>query len=229
MPLPTLEIYSDLHCPWAYLAVYRLRKVWPEYRGHARIVWRSLALEYKNERGTPKPILDAETDLLGQIEPALPIRRWPRPDWEWPATFWPAFEALACAQAQSEDVAFEMSWALRLAFFDRGCCPSLRHELFGIARQAAPNARLDMARFEDDWNNGRYKASVLEDSRRGWAVLHAEASPTFVLPSGRQITNPAAGKADIDGERGVVRSYTPYDGDPLAVYRAMLDEVTGKA
>ena len=67
MALPTIEIYSDIHCPWAYLAVYRLRRVWPDYAGRVRLVWRALSLEYINERGTPKPIVDAEIGLLRQI------------------------------------------------------------------------------------------------------------------------------------------------------------------
>jgi hypothetical protein len=44
-----------------------------------------------------------------------------------------------------------------------------------------------------------------------------------VLPDGRQVSNPAAGQADIDKERGVVRNYTPYTGNPLAVFRELLD------
>jgi hypothetical protein len=45
-----------------------------------------------------------------------------------------------------------------------------------------------------------------------------------VLPTGWQVSNPAAGEADIDEERGVVRGYTPYEGDPVAAFRALLDE-----
>ena len=222
MALPTIEIFSDIHCPWAYLAVYRLRRVWPDHAGRVRIVWRALSLEYINERGTPKPIVDAEIGLLQQIEPQLPIQPWPRPDWQWPVAFWPAFEALACAQAQGHDAAFAMSWALRHAFFAEGRCPSLRHELLAIAAEVAADGALDLARFEDDWDSGRHKASVIADSRRGWHDLKVAGSPTFVLPGGRQVSNPAAGRADIDKEWGVVRSYTPYTGDPLVVFYELL-------
>ena len=223
MNVPVVEIYSDIHCPWTYLAIYRLREVWPEYAGRLRLAWRALSLEYINERGTPKPVLDAEIGLLQQIEPRLPIRPWPRPDWQWPVTFWPAFEALACAQAQGHDVAYAMSWALRRAFFEAGRSPSLRHELLDIARQVAAEAELDIRQFENDWDSGRNKASVSAESRRGWHDLKAGGSPTFVLPDGHQVSNPASGDADIDEEQGIVRSYTPYDGDPLAVFREMLD------
>lgn len=53
--LPTIELYGDVHCPWTYMALYRLRKVWPEYSSKVRVVFRALALELKNKRSTPKP------------------------------------------------------------------------------------------------------------------------------------------------------------------------------
>jgi predicted DsbA family dithiol-disulfide isomerase len=224
MRLPIIEIYSDIHCPWTYLAIFRLRLVWPEYAGRVNLLWRSLSLEYINRQGAPKPLLEVELDLIRTIEPRLPIQRWPRPAWQWPVTFWPAFEALACAQAQSHDAAYALSWALRQAFFAQGRSPALRHELLAIAEGVAAEAGLDMARFEEDWDSGRYKANVIADSRRGWHMLKVGGSPTFVLPSGRQISNPAAGDADIDEERGVVRGYTPYAGDPLEAFRALLEE-----
>lgn len=228
MSLPTIEVYSDVHCPWAYLATYRLREVWPDYAGRVRVLWRALSLEYINERGTPKPVLDAEISLMPRIEPALSIEHWQRPDWQWPVTFWPALEALACAQAQGADSAFAMSWALRRAFFAGGRSLSLRHELFAVAREVTGEGHLDLDRFSDDWDNGRYKATVLAESRRGWHDLKVNGSPTFVLPDGSQVSNPAAGTADIDAEHGVMRSYTPYDGDPLAAYRAMLEMSTSR-
>ena len=205
------------------MATYRLRRVWPEYAGRVRVAWRALSLEFANQRETPKPILDAEIDLIQTIEPELPIRRWRRPDWQWPVTFWPAFEALACAQAQGHDAAFAMNWALRHAFFAEGRGPVLRHELLAIAGEVAGQVGLDPARFEDDWDHGRYKADVLADSRRGWHELKVQGSPTFVLPDGRQITNPAAGEAEIDEQSGLVRGYEPFAGDALAVFREMLD------
>ncbi|HZS87060.1 MAG TPA: DsbA family protein [Chloroflexota bacterium] len=223
MALPTIEIYSDIQCPWTYLAVYRLRTIWPEYAGRVRLVWRALSLEYINGQGTPKPTLDAETALIAQIEPALPLQRWSRPDWQWPVTCWPAFEALACAQAQGDAAGAAMSWAVRHAFFAESRSPALRHELLDIAREVAAQTALDVERFEQDWDSGRHKAGVIAESRRGWHELAVGGSPTFVLPDGRQVSGPASGEADIDEEHGVVRRYEPFVGDPLAVFRALLD------
>src|SRR5688572_25481368 len=99
--LPTLELYSSVECPFAYLAIYRLRQVWPSYAGRIRLVWRALSLEYVNSTGNSRPLFEAELSLVRRIEPGLPGRSWSRPEWDWPVTMWPAFEALACAQAQS--------------------------------------------------------------------------------------------------------------------------------
>lgn len=72
---------------------------------------------------------------------------------------------------------------------------------------------------------------MLAESRRGWYELEIASSPTFVPPDGRQVPNPAAGKMDLDGERGVVRGYMPHDGDPLDVHYAFPDDAlrTGTA
>lgn len=218
-----IDIYSSLECPFAYMAVYRLRKIWPEYASRVQLVWRALSLEYINRRGPSKPATGVELHLIHQLEPGLPVQLWNRPDWEWPVTFWPAMEALACAQGQGSEGAFALSWALRHAFFAESRNIALRHEIFAVAREVARETNLDLARFEDDWDNGRYKGTVIADSRRGWHELKVAGSPTFVLPGGKQISNPGEGEIDIDEEHATVRRFTPFAGDPLAIFRDMLD------
>jgi predicted DsbA family dithiol-disulfide isomerase len=227
MAFPIIEIYSSLECPYAYLATYRLRQVWPEYAGRVRLVWRALSLEYINQRGVSKLTHDAELAFFPQIEPALPLQAWTRPTWEWPVTMWPAFEALACAQAQNDEAALAMSWVLRHAFFAQGRSLSLRHELMAIAAEVAAEAPLELARFEEDWDSGRYKGNVIAESQHGWHDLKVNGSVTFVLPGSRQVTNPAIGEIDFDEANNVLRNYAPYAGDPLAVYREMLEDVVG--
>jgi predicted DsbA family dithiol-disulfide isomerase len=219
---PVIELYSSIECPFAYLAVHRLRQVWPEFSGRVQIVWRALSLEYINRQVTPKPGNEFEREFLRQIEPSLPARPWPGPEWQWPATFWPAFEALACAQSQGPEAAFELSWALRYAFFQEGRCISLRHEIFDLAGSLADQGLLDRERFETDWDSGRYKTLVIAESQRGWHELKVEGSPTFVLPDGSQVSGPATGEIDIDEENGILRSYKPFAGNPLDTYRELL-------
>jgi len=218
-----IEIYSSIECPFAYLAAYRLRRVWPEYTGRVQIVWHALSLEYINGRGPSRPVIELELDLFRQMEPGLPVQRWRRAAWEWPATMWPAFEALACAQAESAEAGMAMSWALRCAFFSESRNIALRGELLAVAQEVAAETPLDVHRFEDDWDSGRYKGTVIVDSRRGWHDLKVNGSLTCVLSDGRQVSDLATGDIKIDEERAVLLHYTPFEGDPLAVYRRLLD------
>lgn len=219
---PVIEIYGSMECPYAYLATYRLRQVWPEFRSQVRLVWRALSLEYINRQSYPMPLHLAEHSLFQQIEPDLPWKRWSRAEWEWPSTHWPGFEALACAQAQGDAAALEMSWALRYAYFAGNRSVSLRHEIMDIASQLGEQGVLDMERFERGWDSGRYKLQVLEESRRGWHEIRLEGSATLILPDGSRVTNPFVGEIDFDEQNFVLRSYKPYPGDPQQAYREMI-------
>lgn len=204
------------------MAVYRLRKVWPEYQGRVRIAWRSLAIELKNKRSTPKPILDAEIPLMQQQEPDLPIRHWRRPEWQFVPTLLPAFEAEKAAAEQGDEAAWEFSWQIRYAFFAQSQIVCMRWVLADVARDAG----LEVDRFLRDWDSGRFRPAVLEDTHRGWEVLKVPSSPTFVLPSGKKIANPGAMKVTW-GEHFTIAKTEPAgcpNGDCLQVYRDMLDE-----
>src|SRR6266498_834242 len=49
MPSPVMiALYSDVHCPYAYITVYRLRQLREEYHDRLTIAFKSLALEYVN-------------------------------------------------------------------------------------------------------------------------------------------------------------------------------------
>jgi predicted DsbA family dithiol-disulfide isomerase len=220
--LPTAELYSDIHCPWAYMAIFRLRKVWPEYRGKVRVAFRALSLEIRNERTTPKPILDQEVVLMARQEPELPIWPWRSELWKFVPTFLPAFEAEKAAALQGDEAVWEYTWRLRNAFFEHSRSVCTRFELGSIAEEAG----LDVNRFLADWDSGRLRESVLADTRHGWDDLKVPGSPTFVLPSGKQVPNPGAIKVQWGPEHEVL-GFEPADcpdGDCLQPIGAMLEE-----
>jgi predicted DsbA family dithiol-disulfide isomerase len=222
MAKPVIEVYSSIECPFAYLSVYRLRQVWGAFSGRLSLSWRALSLEWVNQRSYALPLFEAERELFSEIEPGLPWQPWSRPHWEFPSTMWPAYEALACAQAQGEAQAFSMSWELRRAYFAESRNISLRSEIMAVAQVVAQQADLDFSRFQMDWDQGSYKALAHNESQRGWRELKLEGSATFVLPDGEKFTNPAVGTVDIDEEKYELRSYQPYSGDPLQAYRELL-------
>jgi predicted DsbA family dithiol-disulfide isomerase len=207
--------------------VYRLRKIWPEYWGRVRIQFRSLSLELKNKQPTPKRIVDQEFLLMVRQEPELPIAAWRGRDWEYVPTFLPAFEAEKAAAEQGEEAAWTFSWLVRKAFFHESRTVCMRFILADVAREAG----LDVDRFLADWDSGRFRRQVIEESHRGWEELKVRGSPTFVLPSGKQVWNPGAIGVEW-GPQYSVKKITPADcpnGDCLQVFRDMLNETIAVA
>jgi predicted DsbA family dithiol-disulfide isomerase len=219
-----IQVYSSIECPYAYLATYRLRRLRDESQERFQVVWRALSLEYINRQSYSKPLFDAEYDLFRRIEPDLAWTQWNKPDWQWPTTFLPAFEALACAQEQSPQAAFEMSWALRYAHFAEHRNLSLRSELFEIARPLSEQGWLDFERFKTGWDSGRFRKTVLDESRRGWRELKLDGSATLITNDGRRVTNPAVGEIDFDEEAAVLRGHRPFEGDAMEEYRRLVGE-----
>ena len=71
-----LTVFSDLHCPWAYVFSIRLRRARAEV-GQPPVAWRCWPLELVNERGTPWETGIQEVPVLTQLEPDhfAPARR----------------------------------------------------------------------------------------------------------------------------------------------------------
>lgn len=219
--MPTLEMWADLHCPYAYLAAFRLRRALEETRSPVEVRHRALAIEHVDRKCTPKGILDAESPLIFLEEPDIPYRPWNAPTSEWPVTMWPAFEAVLCAERQGWRVAHDLDWALRKAFFAESRCISMRHVILDVAARVPG---LDVARLEADWDSGAAKARVVADAREGWDELQLEVSPTFVLPDGSCRANPAAPVVELDDDHKLVGIKRPTE-DPRAAYRDLLSAV----
>jgi predicted DsbA family dithiol-disulfide isomerase len=217
-------MYADLACPYAYVSAYRLRKLRTEDRAPVVIEHKSLALEYVNREPTPKPLLERELLVLVQEEPGIPYQRWQRPESEWPVTMWPAFEAVKCAERQSLELADALDWALRTAFFAESRCISMRHVLFDLAEHVG----IEMGRWASDFDRGVAKYQVLAEAQEGWERLHVEGSPTFVLPSGKQISNVGLPDIVLDPEQPGGVQVKPALGpgqDGMEIFRKMVAEV----
>jgi predicted DsbA family dithiol-disulfide isomerase len=225
----SIALYSDVHCPYAYLTAYRLRQLHDEYRGTVTISYKSLALEYVNRRPTPKPILDNETPFLMLEAPNIPYQPWHAPLSEWPVTMWPAFEAIKCAERQGADSAAELDWAIRVAFFAESQCISMRHVLLTLAEKTG----LDMQRFTEDFDSGVTKRQVLQEAREGWEQLKVAGSPTFVLATGEQVSYLGLPKVTLDEQqhaRVVKLESAPCQGQEcLNRLRAILDQAIASA
>jgi hypothetical protein len=101
----------------------------------------------------------------------------------------------------------------------------MRHVLFDLAEEVG----LNMAHFAEAFDNGITKRQVLQDAQMGWETLKVEGSPTFVLPSGEQLSYFALPKVKMDPRRNY-RATTvipaPCSGqDCLDLYRQLFDRV----
>ena len=129
-------------------------------------------------------------------------------------------------------LADELDWAIRTAFFAESRCISMRHVLIELAERVG----LNMDQFVRDFDSGQSRALVIQEARDGWERLKIPGSPTFVLPSGRQIGDPAAlGLPEVlvdEQGYGRVTGYHPapcVGEDCMGRYRQMLNDALAEA
>ena len=188
-----LTVFSDLHCPWAYVFAIRLRRAREEV-GRPPVAWRCWPLELVNRRGTPWDTLSQEIPVLAQLEPdhfAPPKRE------TWPSTLLPAMEGLKVAGELGGPVAADrFDEVARRAFFLEGRDLSIRPTLADVAAAAG----LDRDAFLDAFDGGGHRRAVVADWQEG-RRRGVEGSPHAFLPDGTGIFNPGVGK--VDWVRGI--------------------------
>lgn len=185
----TVQVWSDLLCPFAYVGLLRLRRARSRLGldGEVRLEHRTFPLELFNgphpRRGT-----DTEAVALGQIEPEANFRVWTAADDVYPHTVLLAAEAVHAASAQSLAAGEELDMALRRAFWSRSRSISHRQVILDVAAEL-PAGVLDVPELAAALDDGRHRATVMAD----FAVARTDAiagSPTFRLPDGATVTNP---------------------------------------
>jgi predicted DsbA family dithiol-disulfide isomerase len=201
-----LTVFSDLHCPWAYVFSIRLRRA-RDGAGGLPVAWRCWPLELVNERGTPWATLSQEVPVLTQLEPdhfAPPKRE------TWPSTLLPAMEALKVAgELGGAEAADRFDEAARRAFFLDNRDLSIRPTLADVAAEAG----LDRAAFLDAFDGGGHRRAVVADWQEG-RRRGVEGSPHAFLPDGSGVFNPGVGS--IDWVRGIP---VPHEVDEAAIAR----------
>lgn len=198
--MPTvIEVWSDLHCPWATTVVHRLRRAREDLGVDVVFDPRPWPLEWVNERGTPRHVLEPETAVLANHEPGLFSRYRGA---SWPSTFLPAFELVAAARRVGGlRAAEEVDAALRLRFFRDSADVSLRHELRRAAEDAAErHPSVDADAVVAAWETDGVRADVVADFERS-RDLPIKGSPQVFWPDGSTTHNP--GLDDHEWVRGI--------------------------
>jgi predicted DsbA family dithiol-disulfide isomerase len=206
----TVDIWSDIHCPWALVAVHRLRLARERLSADVVFVPRAWPLEWVNRRGTPRGILDVEVAALASHEPEL-FNRYSDPSW--PSTFLPAFELVAAAdRIGGAGLAADVDYALRLAFFrdsvDVSIEAGLRQSL-DIARKYQPGC--DVEAVMRAWLTLDVRSDVVRSFQQSRHVA-IQGSPQIVWPDGSSVHNP--GMTDHSWRGGLVRINSTDPGEP---------------
>jgi predicted DsbA family dithiol-disulfide isomerase len=185
----TIQVWSDLLCPFAYVGLLRLRRARSRLGldGVVQLEHRTFPLELFNgphpRRGT-----DTEAVGLGQIEPDAQFRVWTAADDLYPHTVLLAAEAVHAASAQSLAAGEALDLALRRAFWTHSRSISHRQVILDIAGESHTGL-VDVTALAAALDNGRYRADIMAD----FAVAQTDSiagSPTFRLADATTVTNP---------------------------------------
>ena len=184
----TIVVYSDIGCPWAHLAVFRLHRARSKLGMGDQVHFdhRAFPLELFNERPTPKRTLDAEIPVTGGAEPDAGFQLWNRPDFEYPVTTLPALEAVQAAKEQSLRASEQLDLALRVAFFGESRTISMRHVILEVAQLCPDVDAEEIAAALDD---GRARRSVMEQMKVAEGD-EVRGSPHLFLADGSDEHNP---------------------------------------
>ena len=215
----TIIFFSDVGCPWASLAVHRLRQRRDALGLDVAVDHRAFPLELINERPTPKRTLDAEVAVIGAHEPALGWQPWRRPDSEYPGTTLLALEAVQAAKAQRLRASEDLDAALRTAFYAQGRAISIYAQVMGVAGEVAS---LDPDTLGAGLRRGAGRAEVFE--QWGVSARVAQGSPHLFLPDGSDVHNPGI-QMEWTGEKG--RGFPRIVRDDPSVYDDVLRRAAG--
>jgi predicted DsbA family dithiol-disulfide isomerase len=183
----TIQIWSDLLCPFAHVAVHRLTVARErlDLVDQVKIDHHAFPLELFNGPHS-RPGTDSEAVGLGTIEPAAGFRLWTAADWLYPNTVLLANEAVAAAKAQGLGPSEALDRALRNAFWVENRTIGHRDVILEIA---AETGAVDVDALTGALDSGTHRADVMAD----YAVARTDevnGSPHLFAPDGGDLHNP---------------------------------------
>jgi predicted DsbA family dithiol-disulfide isomerase len=213
----TLVVYSDVGCPWAHLAVFRLHRARANLglEGDITFDMHAFPLEIFNEQPTPKKILDAEISVAGALDPDAGWQMWQGAESEYPVTMLPALEAVQAAKEQSLRASEQLDRALRVALFGHSRTISMRHEILDIAKRCPD---VDVIKLGEALDEGRARTAVMD--QKGIAESDAvKGSPHVFMPDGTEVHNPGV-ELTWEGKHG--EGFPVVKSDDPSIYESLL-------
>ena len=139
-----IVLFSDIACPWATVAVLRLRAAREQLAGRQ---------SSDHPPGAParadlQPAVDASGHRGGDAglcrrRPGTRVVALAGTSDEYPVSSLLALEAVQAARRQSEAAAEELDLALRTALFAKSRCITLRHEILAAARSTRSSTQIN--------------------------------------------------------------------------------------
>jgi predicted DsbA family dithiol-disulfide isomerase len=200
----TVQVWSDIGCPWAHVAVWRLwdarRRLGLEDR--VRFDHRVFPLELFNSQATPRNELDPEMPTCAGLAPQAGWQPWSAPEWTYPATMLPAMEAVQAAKEQGLAASEALDRGLRRAFWGESRCVSMRHVVLEVASETEG---LDLGELADAMDSGRARHVIFAD----WEIAKTDAvqgSPHLFVADGTNAQNPGL---EVDWNEGADGIWLP--------------------
>ena len=210
----TIQVWSDLGCPWAHVTVWRL---WDARRrlgleDQVRFDHHAFPLELFNDQPTPRWHIDVEAPVAETIAPRAGWQRWSTPDSAWPVTLLPPIEAVQAAKLQSLEASEALDRGLRRALYAESRCISLRHVILEVATEADV---VDVAALAAALDDGRARSSVIADWHRAQGD-EVRGSAHVFAPDGTNDENPGIGVGWEEDGSPAGRYWIEHD-DPRAI------------
>ena len=202
----TIQVWSDLGCPWSHAVVWRLHDARRRLGLEGRIAFdhHAFPLELFNSEPTPRRRLEGESVVAAALAPRAGWQPWGAPAHAWPVTMLPPLEAVQAAKLQSLAAAEELDRGLRRAFWGESRCISLRHVILEVASECDS---VDVGVLADALDHGRARHAVIDDweiARRG----EVRGSAHLFAPDGANAQNP-----------GIAISWSGHDGETPVIER----------
>ena len=222
VPPGTIAIWSDLHCPWAHVAVWRLWDARRRLRLEQRVRFdhRIFPLELFNSEPTPYATLAAEIPVCGSLAPRAGWQVWQAPLSDWPVTTLLPMEAVQAAKEQSLAASEELDRGLRAAFFAQSRCISLRHVIIEVANECET---VDVGELVRALDSGSARRRIADD----WQAAQREGvrgSPHLFFADGSDAHNPGV-TFHWEDDHGV--GFPVIDADEPMAYDQLLRRAAG--
>jgi predicted DsbA family dithiol-disulfide isomerase len=210
----TIQVWSDLGCPWSHAIVWRLwdarRRLGLEDR--VQLDHHAFPLELFNDEPTPRWHIDVEAPVAATVAPRAGWQAWSASDAAWPVTLLPPMEAVQAAKRQSLAAAEALDRGLRRALYAESRCISLRHVILEVATETDA---VDVAQLAAALDDGRARRALIDD----WRTAQGDAvrgSAHLFAPDGTNAQNPGIEIGWEDDGSAAGRYWIERD-DPSAV------------